>query len=270
MTAPDRFLAERIGLRVDGATRARLDRVVRDSARRAGCPEDRFGRMLGEDPVRAQELIDSVTVQESSFFRHPEQFNVLGPHLRDNPPGVIWSAGCANGQEPWSLAILLEEHGLSGWTVLGTDVSARALGRARAGRYEDRELRSLSAVRRLRFLSGGAVTGRLRDRVHFAHHNLATASPPVEAFDCRVVLCRNVLIYLHRPAIDAFLDRLRRRMAPGALLVLGMGEALGPLDGFRLGPVAGTFIRTTDAPFTAGVSAERRTASLRDEIARRR
>lgn len=267
MTTPERFLAERIGLRVDGATRARLDRVVRDAARRAGCPEDRFGQMLGEDPQRAQDLIDSVTVQESSFFRHPEQFDALGLHLRDTPPGVIWSAGCANGQEPWSLAILLEEHGLGGWTVLGTDVSARALERARAGRYEERELRDLSAVRRLRFLSGGAVSGRLRDRVRFQHHNLAIEGPPGDAFDCRVVLCRNVLIYLHRPAVEGILEHLRRRMAPGALLVLGMGESVAPLEGFRPGPVNGTFIRVPDAPATA---ARPRATSLRDEIARRR
>ena len=255
MTAPDRFLAERIGLRVDGATRARLDRLVRDAARLSGCPEAHFGRVLAEDPVRAQELVDAVTVQESSFFRHPEQFEALAHYLRDSAPGVIWSAGCANGQEPWSLAMLLEEHGLPGWSVLGTDVSARALARARAGAYGERELRGLSAIRRLRFLSDGAVTGRLRDRVRFLHHNLATASPPSDVSDCPVVMCRNVLIYLHRPAIDGFLERLRRRMAPGALLILGTGEALGPLEGFRPGPVGGTFLRVADLPsYAVGLS----------------
>ena len=244
MTPPDRFLAERIGLRVEGATRARLDRVVRDVARRAGCDETRFARMLDEDPACAQDLIDSVTVQETAFFRHPEQFELLASHLRSVDPGVIWSAGCANGQEPWSLAMMLEEHGLEGWTVLATDVSSRALARARAGAYEERELRGLSDMRRLRFLSGGAVGARLRDRVRFQPHNIATGGPPPQALDCRVVLCRNVLIYLHRRAIDAFLDGLRRRMSPGALLLLGMGEALGPLEGFRPGPVPGVLVLT--------------------------
>jgi chemotaxis methyl-accepting protein methylase len=102
------------------------------------------------------------------------------------------------------------------------------------------------------------------------HHNLASASPPAETFGCGVVICRNVLIYLHRPAIDDFLERLRRRMAPGSLLMLGMGEALGPLEGFRPGPAPGTFLRAVDAPFTAGLSRAPRTTSLRDEIAKRR
>ena len=255
MTPPDRFLEERIGLRVDGAARARLDRVVRDAAHRAGCPVARFGRMLDEDPLRAQELIDAVTVQETSFFRHAEQFEMLAAHLRSLEPGVIWSAGCANGQEAWSLAMLLEEQGLAGWTVLATDVSLRALGRARAGAYSERELRGLSPVRRMRFMSGGVVHARLRERVRFMHHNIAATGPPADAFDCRVVLCRNVLIYLHRPAIDAFLVGLRRRMPAGALLLLGMGEAVGPLEGFRPGPVAGALLHhLTGASPPAGLA----------------
>lgn len=272
MTTPDRFLAERIGLRVEGATRARLDRVVRDAARDAGCPEYRYGRMLAEDPVRAQELIDRVTVQETGFFRHPEQFALLADHLRaDDRGGAIWSAGCANGQEAWSLAMLLEEHRLPGWHVVASDVSATALARARAGVYVQRELRGLSEPRQRRFLQGGAVSLRLRGRVRFLHHNVAKAGPPAEAGECRVVLCRNLLIYLHRPAIDQFLEGLRRRMPVGALLLIGMGEAIGPIEGFRPGPMAGVFVRQPDSPpFTAGVAEPARATSLRDEIARRR
>jgi hypothetical protein len=86
-----------------------------------------------------------------------------------------------------------------------------------------------------------------------------------------VVLCRNLLIYLHRPAIDRFLEGLRQRMSTGALLLIGMGEAIGPIEGFRPGPVAGVFVRQADAPsFAAGVADRPRTMSLRDEIARRR
>jgi hypothetical protein len=138
--------------------------------------------------------------------------------------------------------MLLEEQGLAGWQVLATDVSRTALERARAGRYAERELRGLSPLHRRRFVAGGEIVDRLRPRVRFMHHNLATAGPPAEAGDCRVVLCRNVLIYLHRPAIDAFLDGLRRRMPDGALLMIGAGDALGTLAGFRTGPVGGAFL----------------------------
>ena len=248
MSGADRFLADHIGLRVDGATRTRLARLARDAARHAACPEETLGRLLAGDPLRAQDLIDRVTVQESGFFRHPEQFALLATHLRSlDPPGVIWSAGCANGQEPWSLAMLLEEHGLTRWSVLATDVSAAALERARAATYNERELRRLDERYRRRFVAGEAIVPRLRERVRFLHHNLAAAPPPPEAADCRVVLCRNVLIYMHRPAIDAFLAGLRRRMPAGGLLLLGMGEALGPLEGFRPGPVAGSFVRGAPA-----------------------
>lgn len=240
----ERFLADRIGLRVEGATRTRLQRLSREAATRAGCPEAALGRLLAGDPPRAQELIDRITVQESGFFRHPEQFELLATHLRSlEAPGVVWSAGCGNGQEPWSLAMLLEEHALAGWTVLATDVSAAALARAREGVYGERELRGLSALRRARFAPGGTISPRLRDRVRFLSHNLATTAPPAEAVDCRVVLCRNVLIYLHHEAIDAFLTGLRRRMPERAMLLTGMAEAIGLLDGFRPGPVGGVFVR---------------------------
>ena len=249
MTAVERYLAERIGLRVDGATRSRVKRAATAAARSAGCPEPALVDVLSADPDRERDLIDRVTVQESGFFRHPEQFDLLADHLRAlEGPGVIWSAGCANGQEAWSLAMLLEEHALAGWTVLATDVSAAAQRRAEAGEYAERELRALSALRRRRFVHDGAIAARLRRRVRFMPHNVAQAGPPAEAGDCRVVLCRNVLIYLHRPAIEGFLDALHRRMPPDGLLLIGAGEALGPLDGFRPGATPGAFVRRASLP----------------------
>jgi chemotaxis protein methyltransferase CheR len=242
------FLSERIGLRLDGTAGNRLERIVREGSRRARCPEGRYRRLLAENPARAQELIDAATVQESSFFRHQDQFAFLSGHLRALPaPGVIWSAGCANGQEPWSLAMLLEEKGLAGWSVLATDVSTKAVAHAAAGVYEERQLRGLDATRRRRFFTDAgpgrlAVSARLRVRVRFQHHNLVATPPPAEAGPCQVVLCRNVFIYLHRQATATVLEGLRRRMGEGALLLVGAGEAVGALPGFRAGPVPGAFL----------------------------
>jgi chemotaxis methyl-accepting protein methylase len=244
VSSPGEFLAERIGLRLDGVTAARLERVVREGARRAGCPEGRYGRLLAEDPRIAQELINGVTVQESDFFRHADQFAFLADHLRvATGSGVIWSAGCGNGQEPWSLAMLLEELAVPAWTVLATDVSTAALATASGGEYEERQLRKLDPARRRRFFPEGSATPRLRARVRFLHHNLVAASPPAEAGHCQIVLCRNVLIYLHPDATEAVLQGLRDRMAGGALLLVGAGEAVGTLEGFTAGPGAGIFVR---------------------------
>lgn len=264
------FLAERIGLRDDGAGAARLERVVREGARRAGCTEAHYARLVAADAARAQELIDAVTVQESSFFRHPEQFDFLAEHLRGQAePGVIWSAGCAEGQEPWSLAMLLEEQGLAGWTVLATDVSTRALERAEAGEFDERCLRGLDATRRGRFVTfEGRISARLRPRVRFARHNLAQDGLPAPFGECRTVLCRNVLIYLHRTAIAGLLERLRQRMPEGGVLLTGAGEALGTLPGFRSGPVPGLFLHAPTRRPPAPPAADEPTETPLPSVAR--
>jgi chemotaxis protein methyltransferase CheR len=231
-------LGRQIGLRVDGSSRLRLERAVDECAREAGQAPETWAAALESNPPYLQALIDRVTVQETAFFRHPEQFRILAEHLHGlEPPsaGIIWSAGCADGQEPWSLAMVLEEHGLLGWTVVATDVSRRALERAQAGIYTERQLGGLDDVRRARFLrreEGGdwSIVSSLRRRVRFLAHNLAGGHPPLEAADCSVVFCRNVLIYLRAQEARTLLANLHLRMPPDGLLVLGGAEALAPID----------------------------------------
>ena len=213
--AAARMLAERAGLRVEASARSRLARALR----------------AGNGATDLQRLIDLVTVQESGFFRHPEHFDLIAAHVRDAHPAAIWSAGCADGQEAWSLAMLLEEQRADGWTVVASDVSAAALQRAREGRYPERRLAGLSEQRRRRFLRPGGdgsweIVPQLRSRVRFVQHNLATDPPPPGTG--AIVLCRNVLIYLVPAAAQGLLTLLHERMPPDGLLLIGAAEALLP------------------------------------------
>ena len=227
------LLAGRLGLRVEGAMRDRVARAFGDLAEARGETPARFARTLRSDPESLERLVDAVTVPESGFFRDPQHFDVLVrcalPELGGQ--GVIWSAGCANGQEAWSLAIALEECGAAGWRVLATDVSRRALARTRAGRYEERELGGLSAARRAQFLRPAGdgcweVGPRLRRRVHVTRHNLAEEPAPAEAGACRVVFCRNVLIYFDVETRMRALAALRDRLPADGWLFLGAAETL--------------------------------------------
>jgi CheR methyltransferase, SAM binding domain len=155
---------------------------------------------------------------------------------------VVWSAGCANGQEAYSLAMELAASGLPDWRVVATDISATAVARARAGRYSSTELAGLPATHRHWLRPSGnlwEVDPALRHRVRVERANL-TARFPVGPGRCQVVFCRNVLIYLSRTAADSFLDRLADWLAPGGLVFLGYSEAvLAPTPRFqvqRLGP----------------------------------
>lgn len=232
-------LAERIGLRMDGGLSARSAREVRRSAARCGVPLERYAEVLTTDDAEFARLVEAVTVQETSFFRHPEQLTALMRTLMTQPPAVadrvVWSAGCADGQEPWSLAMALEECGLGRWRVVGSDVSEHAVDAARAGIYEERQLKGLSEQRVSRFMrrtddGRWKVARPIRERVSFLHHNLLDGVPRA-AGECGVVLCRNVLIYLQRDRARAFLTKLRERMPADGILMLGTAEALSPQDG---------------------------------------
>ncbi|MEY2478353.1 MAG: chemotaxis protein methyltransferase CheR [Actinomycetota bacterium] len=239
-----RLLSRRVGLRLDPAIRGRLERAVRDQAASHGEDESAYVAGLEADPARLQELLNRVTVQETSYFRDPGQFAALATHvlptLQASGERVhIWSAGCANGQEPYSLAMILAESGIADWHVTASDLSTDALSRTRAARYTERELRGLSARRRAQYLLQGdgewQVVPELRDRVTIIRHNLAADPPPFTAGQCQVVFCRNVLIYFGHDDVVAFLDRLKAWLPPTAHLFLGYSESLWQVtDRFQL------------------------------------
>jgi chemotaxis protein methyltransferase CheR len=189
-------------------------------------------------PGLVDRLIDEVTVQESSFLRDAGQFEAISWHrLRANAAGTIrvWSAGCAAGEEAYTLALLAAEAFGAKATpvdVLGTDISRAALAAADAGRYRERAVRALSASARRRYLEqepdGTSVVGdRLRALVRFQRHNLARGPvpPPGEAaFD--LIVCRNVLIYFAMPVVERMSRMLERAVRPGGVLLLGAADVL--------------------------------------------
>lgn len=230
------LLRRHAGFKLDTPNAARLDRVLREAAESNGQPVDRYVAELVPGSATLEDLIDRVTVQETAFFRHAEHFEALAqdilPRLRD--PITIWSAACANGQEAYSLAMVLEESPHEHWSVVATDISNAALYRARAGDYEERELRGLSAERRERhFVRRGArlaLRPELARRVSFARHNLALEPPPFARGRAQVVFCRNVLIYLDGDVAARVLERLRDHLPLDGHLFIGASESLWHLS----------------------------------------
>jgi chemotaxis protein methyltransferase CheR len=222
-------------------TRASLRRRLRNAVSALGVADyaDLQRRVLREpDLLRA--LLDLIVVRVTSLFRDPEVFAALGrevlPVLTTYPRVGVWVAGCATGEEVYSLAILLHEAGLLKRTrIYATDLSAAALERARDGVYPAAGVREATAA----YLEAGgqasfadyytAAYGRvslapfLRRDVVFSDHSLATDSAFAEV---QLVMCRNVLIYfqpkLQSRAVGVFLDSLARR----GFLCLGTRESL--------------------------------------------
>ena len=223
------------------------DNVLRAALRRAA-PELEPAAFVraAADPVRGrdlvQRLIDEVTVQETTFVRDRAQLDSIPwPSLLHSAEAAgsavirVWSAGCATGEEPYTLALLAAESFASARPpvdVLGTDISGRALAAAAAGRYRERAVRALDAGLRLRYLERQAddtylVGAPLRRLVRYRRHNLARDPlPPLGEAGFDLIICRNVLIYFEASAAERVLERLDHSLRPGGKLLLGAADAL--------------------------------------------
>ena len=230
-------------------------------ARRAGLAglDDLVRAMRARrDPDLETAVLDAMTTNETSFFRDRTPFDalrerVLPDRIAANAPRrrlAIWSAACSTGQEPYSVAMLLDtafpELGTWQVDVLGTDISTTALARAREGRFSALEVdRGLPAPHLVTYFTrDGAdfrLADRLRSRVRFEPINLAQPWPHIARKD--VIMLRNVLIYFDAPTRLRILAGIRGRLRPGGYLLLGAAEATRDLvQGFVPVQVAGTTV----------------------------
>nr|WP_111298718.1 CheR family methyltransferase [Paracoccus saliphilus] len=222
-------------------SRASLARRADLARERLGCAtlSELQGRLLHEPAVLPQ-IIDAMTVQVSEMFRDPDYYLALRqevlPHLQTFPSLKVWVAGCADGEELYSLAILFREEGLFDRTLFyATEINRRALARAEAGVYDIDRLPVFSQNYQR---SGGrgslsdyytAAYGRaafdrsLRSRTVFTEHNLASDQVFSEV---HLISCRNVLIYFDAVLQDRTLGLFAEALARGGFLGLGSHETL--------------------------------------------
>lgn len=204
--------------------------------------------MRTEEPwgVLHRRVVECLAIAETSWFRDRHPFETLRhdvlPALfaaRENERRLrIWSAGCASGQEPYSLAMMLEESlaHRRDWDarIIATDFSLTQLKRAREGVYSQIEMnRGLPAPMLVRHFRKDDGEWRLRDevreRVEFRELNLNAPWPALPLVD--VVLMRNVLLYFGDAARRTILRQLRAQLRPDGVLILGGSETAAPMAG---------------------------------------
>ncbi|MFN3579407.1 MAG: CheR family methyltransferase [Pseudomonas sp.] len=186
-------------------------------------------------------LIDRLTVRETSFMRHRPSFDAVSTHLQKllasrpaDRPLQLWSVGCASGEEAYSLAIVSEQclgqvtENRPGYGIWATDISLKALDQARTARYSQSRLGGLNEAERRRWLQASDegfhhIVPTLRERICFTRLNiLELAQSPIRDLD--IIFCQNLLIYFRRWRRRDLLNMLAKRLAPGGMLVIGLGE----------------------------------------------
>lgn len=187
-------------------------------------------------------LVDRLTVHETRFMRDDHALTLLSRHclpdfrLTDKSDRfTVWSVGCATGEEPYSLAMVIDDYlaqtGHSfDFQVLATDISLASLITAQWGVYLNNRGKNLSAEFRQRYIRQHddghfKVNKAIRDKVKFSQFNLLGLAeaqiPPMN-----VIVCQNVLIYFKQERRKAVLDGLVRFLKPGGMLILGAGEVI--------------------------------------------
>jgi chemotaxis protein methyltransferase CheR/type IV pilus assembly protein PilK len=241
------LIEARTGMTIGAARRTFLETSLGIRMREIGINDyETYYEQLMAGPVAEREwavLVDRLTVQETSFFRHPSSFALVRQHVSElllRDPGRkslnLWSVGCSTGEEPYSLAMqtdaqLAELQRKVFFGVTATDISLPTLGRARTGIYGERRLHNVPSAWKEKYFQPVVgrkewqVTDELKRRVAFVQLNIMELDrAPMAGMD--VIFCQNVLIYFRRFRKRDILTNLAVRLAPGGLMVLGLGEAM--------------------------------------------
>jgi chemotaxis methyl-accepting protein methylase len=196
----------------------------------------------------AARLLEHVTIKVSRFYRHAPTFDTLRrqvlPELAQQAQGRplnVWSVGCGCGEEPYTLAMLFAEAGLS-CVIEATDIDPAALQRAAHGYYPDAALIELPKDLRERYITRSdgfyEVSPLLRGQVRFSLHDILASRPPPGGAVFDLVCFRNVLIYLGHEVQDLALHSVRRAVRHEGYLCLGEAEWVAPAIATTLSPLA--------------------------------
>lgn len=199
-------------------------------------------KILKKDPLEYGYLVETLTVNVSEFFRNPETFRIIEKEII---PSIvkhrsesliqsirIWSAGCAAGEEAYSLAILLhrvlkKDFNKYRIRIIGTDIDAQSLEKARKGIYSENSLKNVDAgTKNQYFLKQGEVyqvIDQLRNITHFKYHDLISG-PTINHFD--IIICRNAMIYFKKEIQEQLQFNFYQALEKGGFFVIGKAETL--------------------------------------------
>lgn len=235
-------LRQRMGFSFEGLRERALLSGIETLVRRMECTAAELLARIDEDTTVWNALVEAVTVGETYFFRRPDHFEFIrGLLYRHSGPLRLWSAGCATGEEAYSLAMLalecLGREACERVTILATDINLDFLARAERAVYRPWSFRGLDAIRLQRYFlrcdEGYRLDGRVRGLVRFRPLNLVEVQ---EAWprDMDVVLCRNVTVYFAPTEAEIVLTNLAGALREGGYLLQDATDPVVEVAGLHL------------------------------------
>ncbi len=235
------FIEEKTGIHYGPSDLDLLREKLLPKAEERGCDSllDYYYLLRYDDPSgrELEELVDALVVPETYFFREIEALSVaveefLLPLVGRGHRPRVWSAACATGEEPYTLAMLLDEAGALGKVdIVASDLSPRVLARARAGEFGGRSLRQVPkpglAERWLERADRGVrLRPGLGEAIDFRRVNLIDPASVGALGSFDVVFCRNVLIYFKDATASKVVASMRQTLRSGGVLFVGASESL--------------------------------------------
>lgn len=215
-----------------------------------------YYRLITEKKGEAELHIamELITTNETYFFREQKHFDYMAqsilPEFKNGKKMRVWSAAASTGEEPYSIAMMLEDKCQSAWELECSDVNNTVIEQARRGIYPDARVRNIPENYLHRFCRKGVgpqegfvrVTQDLRDKVNFFTLNLHHAFPDIGKFD--LVFLRNVLIYFENDTKAKVLERIANVLNPNGILFVGHSESLHGVTP-RFAPIKPAIYRLT-------------------------
>ncbi|TJY44345.1 protein-glutamate O-methyltransferase CheR [Cohnella pontilimi] len=212
-----------------------------------------YKALMGDAKLR-EEFLDRMTINVSEFWRNANRWQVLSerflkPMLSSSPRLNVWSAACSTGEEPYTLAMILDSFGaLERSSILATDIDDGVLAKAKEGLYPVRSVREVPADYLKRYFEAARdhyrVVERLKKAVKFQKQNLL-----LDSFGSQydLIVCRNVMIYFTEEAKSALYHKFSRALKPGGLLFVGSTEQIFSPGQYGLEPADTFFYRRVSA-----------------------
>jgi len=243
------FIEEQLGIRMPETKKIMLESRLNKRLRILGMQDYEtyldYVFSNSDDGIELIHMIDAVTTNKTDFFREPDHFELLSSRLipelikakLQRPFLNFWSAGCSTGEEPYTLAIVLEEYrekfGGFDYHITASDISSQALNKAVNAVYDAERVAMVPlGVKRKYLLKSRTgekteirIKKELRQKIEFIRLNFMDQTYPFDGqFD--VVFCRNVIIYFDRPTQERILGRMCRYLRHGGYFFLGHSETL--------------------------------------------